>query len=143
FPRETAFHRCCRPLLPSDALRLLLVRYPAHREPAVPRLTRAARLVERLDQRSVGTGPDQAVGHSSRQVRRARSTGGAQERRQFVGETVQAGVLDGEVAAMVALVAAGPQESNDVDGLGESLLADLGLGPALPENVLVQVLTRA
>jgi hypothetical protein len=66
-----------------------------------------------------------------------------QHRRRLVREVVDACVLDGVVAAAVAVLAARPQRAHDLDGLLEHLQAHVGLGPVRAEDVLVERLAAA
>ena len=66
------------------------------------------------------------------------STGGGSS-----GQVVDARVLDGVVAAVVAVLAALPQRAHDLDRLLEHLQAHVGLGPVVAEDVLVERLAAA
>ena len=63
--------------------------------------------------------------------------------RQLVRERVQAGLLEPVVLAVVALVAALPEQSDNFDRLFEHLEPHVPGRPAVAEDVLVQVLARA
>ena len=66
-----------------------------------------------------------------------------QQRRRLVGQRVEAGVLDREVLAAVARQLALPELADHLDRLLEALLALDHPGPAVAEDVLVEVLAAA
>src|SRR2546423_34267 len=72
-----------------------------------------------------------------------RSRSGNDDLGQRVGQVVDPGVLDRVVAPMVALHPAFPQPADDLDRLLEHLRSDVVLGPAVAEDVLVEVLAGA
>src|SRR4030095_8184476 len=58
-------------------------------------------------------------------------------------KSLDAGVLEGVVATVMAALTALPQRADDLDGLLEHLEAHVDLGPAVAEDVLVERLAAA
>jgi hypothetical protein len=111
---------------------------PADGDAPVARLTPPAGLVELSDQASVSLRGDQAVAQTSRELGAPWPSDSNEKGRQFLGHRVEAGVFDRVVAPVVTYVLALPQEPNHRDGLFQASVPDLGLGPALSHDVLVE-----
>jgi hypothetical protein len=105
--------------------------------------TLAARGTVPVDRFLVGRRRAEPVTDLRRQVDRLRAEARDEDRRRLVGQVVHACVLDGVVLAMVAALAALPEQPDDLDGLLERLEPDVGLGPAVAEDVLVERLARS
>src|SRR5919112_1210327 len=91
----------------------------------------------------VGCGGDVAVADAGGQADRLGPQGRDQHRRRAVRQGVDAGVLDLIEAAVMADEAALPELAHDLHGLFEHLQAGVDPGPAVAEDVLVEVLAAA
>jgi hypothetical protein len=109
----------------------------------VPPCPGAALGAVELDRLFVGRGRAEAVADPRGELDRLRAEARDEHGRRLVGQVVDAGVLDGVVAAMMAALAALPQRAHDLDGLLEHLEAHVDLGPAVAEDVLVERLAAA
>src|SRR5918992_2914610 len=132
-----------RPPLVRGSLRVVLAVGEADRYLPKLRLSSAARGLELLDDLCVGRSADQSVAKAAGELGGVGLRGCNVDRRRLVGQRVHASLLDRVVATVVALVAALPEEMNHLDRLLEHLEPHLPFGPAVPEDVLVQVLARA
>ena len=63
--------------------------------------------------------------------------------RRFVRQTVNARVFHDEILSAMAMLPFLPEHTNDLNGFSKSLLAHLDFGPALAEDVLVEVFAGA
>src|SRR5207302_6613052 len=132
-----------RPALVGGASRGGIVLRPADRHLGIARLAAAAGGREALDDLGIRLGGDEAVADATSERGATRAGRGHQQRRRRRRQRVQPRVLDGEESAVVILVAALPELSDDGDRLLEHGLADLDRRPARADDVLVQVLTGA
>ncbi len=86
---------------------------------------------------------DVAVPYLAGESGRLRAEAGDENRRRLVGDGVETGVLHRVMLAVVAFGATLPEKAHHLDGFLQHLQAHVGRGPAVAQDVLVQVLAGA
>src|SRR5215211_1885582 len=125
----------------APGLRFVLV--PANLHLAQAGLVLAGLLGEGVNEIRLRGGTHVAVPDPCCDLDRLGAEGRDVDGRRLFGQGVEAGVLHGVVLAVVALVAALPQQPDHAHRLLHHLQADIGRGPVISEYVLVEVLTAA
>lgn len=109
----------------------------------VGHLLTAARIAEEVQHLRVRGDVYVAFPYLAGEPRGLRAEPGDEYRRRLVGDRVDAGILYRVVLSVVALRAAFPEEPHHLDRLFEHLQAHVGRGPAVAQDMLVQVLAGA
>src|SRR5215211_3025151 len=130
-----------QPVDHAPGLRFVLV--PANLHLAEAGLVLAGLLGEVVNEIRLRGGTHVAVPDLCRDPDRLGAEGRDVDGRRLVGQGVEAGVLHGVVLAVVALVAALPQQPNHAHRLLHHLQSDIGGWPVISEYVLVEVLAAA
>ncbi len=100
-------------------------------------------MFEALHDRAVGRRCTETVADASSEFCRAGTTRRNDDGRGILGKGVQAGVLNGVVAAMVAPVSPLPQQANHLDRLLQHAGPHLPFRPSVSQDVLIESLARA
>ena len=114
---------------------------PGHRHLGVARPGPAGRL-EQLVDLGLGLGGEQPVAELGGQRGRRLPAARDRDQGQRLRQVEDAGVLQLQVAAVVGLVAALPEQPDDLQRLAEHRVADLDRGEAGADDVLVEPLAR-
>src|SRR4051794_4902811 len=130
-------------LLVRPLRRLVAVGVVRHRDLTDAWFALAAGGIEELAELLVRLDGDHHVGEPAGEVARLLARDGDTDRRRLVGQVPQPRRLDLEMLAADVDVAAGEQRTDDLDGFLESLVTDVRRGPALSDDVLVEVLAGA
>ena len=139
--RQRPLEAGVRPPLESGSPGLLLRLGPAHGELAVARPV-SARSDVRVDELAVWRGADEPVPETRRELGGLGRRGRHDHVDRIARKRVDACVLDAIVLPLEAAGLAAPEQSHDLDGLFEHLEPLAGGGPAVAEDMLVEVLAR-
>src|SRR4030095_1953844 len=139
-PGERSVHGLDGPPLPRHLPRLGFILTPAHRELSVAGPTGPRLLAVFAEELLVRLGTDHAVAVLGRDLRAPGPAHRDHDRRRLGRQGIDACVFQRVVRAAIALKASLPELADDLNGLDQPCLADLGLGPSLSDDVLVEVL---